>query len=195
MPSLADIRVFEHGRWWISFNFPVKRNKRNLKHGLSGSRAYEAYHSAKQRCENPKATNYKNYGARGILFLWPSFDVFFAEMGNPPPGMSLDRKNNNGHYESGNCRWATILEQRNNRRDNRILAAFGRTKTINQWARELKMYHTTITSRLTRGWSDEQALSVPVRPLLRRTARAQPEEPVGAGGYVERRVGGSWRRE
>jgi hypothetical protein len=108
---------------------PAKRGC--VRHGACKTKEYIAYQNAKQRCENPKDKSYKNYGQRGILFLWPSFEVFFAEMGEAPLGTSLDRINNQGHYESDNCRWATAEEQSNNRRDNRLLTAFGRTQAIN----------------------------------------------------------------
>jgi hypothetical protein len=76
----------------------------------------EIYDSARQRCTNPNSQNWKNYGGRGIRFLFTSFEQFFAELGPRPAGMSLDRKNNDGNYEPGNVRWATASEQRRNQR-------------------------------------------------------------------------------
>jgi hypothetical protein len=146
---------------------------KNAVHGLWNTRVYRAYQSAKQRCENPKNASYEYYGARGIRFLWPNFEAFFATMGHPPPSASLDRKNPNGHYEPGNCRWATDVEQSNNRRDNRVLAAFDRTQTINEWARELNIPRNTLIDRLRRGMSDEQALAAPVRSY---TFRIRPKK-------------------
>src|SRR5208337_1584384 len=78
----------------------------------------EAYSSARQRCTNPKNPGYPNYGGRGIEFRFQSFGQFIDALrtpGNPSglrpsPEHSLDRKNNNGHYEAGNIRWATIKQ-------------------------------------------------------------------------------------
>lgn len=84
---------------------------------------YRAWESAKQRCFNPNAKGYANYGGRGIRMCdeWRSnFTAFITYMGPRPYGSSLDRINNNGNYEPGNCRWATRVVQRNNRRDSVI---------------------------------------------------------------------------
>jgi hypothetical protein len=71
-----------------------------------------------QRCNNPKATNYKYYGGRGITVCdrWHSFINFLADMGERPAGMTLDRIDVNGKYEPSNCRWTTSSEQQQNKR-------------------------------------------------------------------------------
>ena len=73
------------------------------------------------RCENPNATRYADYGGRGITVCdrWHDFAGFLADMGEQPPGLTLDRKDNDGNYEPGNCRWATRAEQNRNQRPRR----------------------------------------------------------------------------
>lgn len=79
--------------------------------------AYKCYHSAKQRCCNPKATGYQNYGGRGIKFLFENFNHFLLCVGpRPSKYHTLERINNSGNYEWGNVRWATWSEQALNRR-------------------------------------------------------------------------------
>ena len=75
---------------------------------------YKAYQMAKYRCTNPRCPSFKDYGGRGIEFRFTSFKQFFALLGPRPEGMSLDRIENDGHYEPGNVRWATPSQQQNN---------------------------------------------------------------------------------
>ena len=87
-----------------------------------------AYDQAKFRCTNPNAPGYQNWGGRGIRFLYTSKRQFIADVGRKPsyertpggrPLYTLDRENNNGNYEPGNCRWATYNQQARNRRERR----------------------------------------------------------------------------
>jgi len=81
------------------------------KHGMSRTPEYNAYMGAMRRCSSDV-----DYHGRGIEFKFTSFEQFFAELGPRPKGKSLDRKDNDGHYEPGNVRWATAKQQRANQR-------------------------------------------------------------------------------
>jgi hypothetical protein len=87
---------------------------RRLKH----TRVYDCWVGMRQRCYNPNNNSYADYGGRGITVCerWHRFANFFADMGHPPRGKSLDRINVNGNYEPGNCRWASVFEQARNKR-------------------------------------------------------------------------------
>lgn len=118
-------------------------------HGMTGTRVHTVWQNIVQRCTDSNHPRYKDYGGRGITVCerWQSdFAAFLADMGEPPPGMTLDREDNNGHYEPGNCRWATPTEQANNRRTNRVFEG----KTIKQWSRELGIKYPTLMSRMNR---------------------------------------------
>lgn len=94
-----------------------------LKHGQSWppTKTYRSWLTMMTRCNNPKFPRYRDYGGRGISVCqeWHKFQAFFEDMGNRPEGKTLDRINNDGNYEPGNCRWATPLEQRHNCRPKR----------------------------------------------------------------------------
>lgn len=116
------------------------------------------------RCRDPSATGYHRYGGRGIRVCdrWLEFNNFFADMGSRPPGRSLDRVNNDGDYEPGNCRWATNSQQANNRSDTRYIEAFGERLTAAAWASRYGIAAPLIRSRLRYDWSPEEAVSLPV---------------------------------
>lgn len=142
-------------------------------HGLTGGRShanrlYSIWRNMKQRCYNPKAAKYNNYGGRGIAVCeeWINSYVSFHEwaMANGySDNLTLDRIENNGNYEPLNCRWSTNQEQSNNTRFNRLLTYNEETKTLAQWADEIGLNFTTLKCRLDDyGWDLEKALNAPV---------------------------------
>lgn len=87
-------------------------------HGMFGRPIYRLWAAMIARCENKKVACYPRYGGRGIRVCpeWHSFEAFYADMGERPPGKSLDRIDNDGPYCKANCRWATATEQALNTR-------------------------------------------------------------------------------
>jgi hypothetical protein len=114
-----------------------------------------------QRCTNPKNPSFERYGGRGITVCerWRDFAAFQADMGEPPAGLTLDRKDNDLGYQPENCRWATDAEQTRNTRRNRRLTLDGRTQCMSDWARELGIRQQLISRRLSDGWPVERALA------------------------------------
>jgi len=119
-----------------------------------------------RRCYNQEDEAYHNYGGRGITVCPRWFDDelglvnFINDMGaRISTQYSIDRIDNNGNYEPGNCRWATTLEQGRNRRNNKILTYNGRSLCQSEWAAELGISSGSLQSRFKAGWSLEKALT------------------------------------
>jgi len=129
---------------------------------------YWAWMGMRSRCNSPLNKDFYKYGGRGIKVCgrWDEFPNFIADMGPRPEGSySIDRIDNDGNYEPGNCRWATILEQNRNKRNINNMTHLGETMCLYAWAKRLGISPATITSRLSRGESAERAL----RPARRYT--------------------------
>lgn len=86
-------------------------------HGMSYTDTFRIWQGLFQRCQNPKCKAYKYYGGRGIKIAdkWKTFEGFYEDMGNRPSNLQLDRINNDGNYEPGNCRWVTCKVNNSNR--------------------------------------------------------------------------------
>jgi hypothetical protein len=136
-----------------------------FKHGYYKDPVYDVWKQMKLRCNNPTNTQYFNYGGRGISVCdrWiESFENFYEDMGKAPDGMSLDRIDNSGDYSLENCRWATRLDQANNRRTNIYVTIFGVTKSFKDICREFDFNYTLSVARYGRyGWNILSALLVP----------------------------------
>ncbi len=132
----------------------------NTKHGMFGTRTYNIWGKMIQRCTNPKVYNFDDYGGRGITVCarWRKFENFFADMGEAPDGLSIERKENDKGYKPGNCEWATCKKQNNNRRSNAFITHGGETKTIQQWAEDKGIEPSLLRWRLKVGkWPTSRA--------------------------------------
>lgn len=124
---------------------------------------YKCWITIRNRCNNNKNKDYLKYGGRGVKVCdrWNLFENFLLDMGRRPENcVSLDRVNNDGHYEPGNCRWSTSKEQANNRSNNVTLTLNGETLSIAQWSRKLQIPISTIKNRKVKGLADEFCLSI-----------------------------------
>lgn len=132
-----------------------------------------SYDSMRYRCFTRTSPSYHRYGWRGIgiCVRWNSFENFLADMGlRPSRAHSLDRINNDGHYEPNNCRWATWKVQGQNKSTTKFLEHDGKRLCIAEWARIIGMTHGGLSQRLKNGMTVEQALTTPVRSTRPRKA-------------------------
>ena len=138
---------------------------------MYGTPTYHSWHGMLDRCRNPNHIKYKHYGGRGITVcdLWLKFENFFADMGEKPKGLTLDRKDNDGNYELNNCRWITQKEQCRNMRGNWDPITYkGESKLPVEFAEIHGIDPGTLKSRLLRGWSTERAIETPINTRCRR---------------------------
>lgn len=116
---------------------------RITKHRLCESKTYSIWEAMIQRTLNPKCPAYKHYGARGISVAheWMCFEGFYADMGDQPPGLTLDRVDNDKGYSKNNCRWVTQEAQCRNTRRTRLteqLVRYLRVLDKSQFKEELQ---------------------------------------------------------
>lgn len=130
---------------------------RAVHHGMAGSRTYLSWSNAKARCYNPKNKRFADYGGRGIAMCdrWrASFEAFLSDMGERPHGMTLDRKDVNGNYEPGNCRWATQSEQTTNTRNQKWIEVGGERLSLKQFAEREGVDYKSLWSRVRKTGRD-----------------------------------------
>ena len=140
----------------------------HLTHGRPlTDKTYQCWLNMRRRCTDETQPRYDRYGGRGIKVCerWQSFENFLADMGEKPRGKSLDRyPDNDGDYESSNCRWATPGQQNRNKSNNRLITFDGKTRTLQDWATHTGINQPSLHYRLSAGWSIKDALTVPVGP-------------------------------
>ena len=135
----------------------------NRTHGQTGTRLYKAWESMRQRCYNPKKDHYKDYGGRGIVVCdeWLNdFQAFYdwAMANGYAENLTLDRMDADGNYCPENCRWATVKEQQNNRRNNHLITYNGETHTIAEWSEIVGVNRNTLKGRIRKGLPIEEVL-------------------------------------
>lgn len=141
------------------------------KHGETKTRLHKIWSSMHERCEREKHLHYSDYGGRGISVCeeWKDYIPFakWARNNGYSDNLTLDRIDVNGNYEPSNCRWVTMKEQHNNKRNNRILLYHGETYTLTQLAEKVGINKTTLKERINLGWSIEDAVNRPIRQRTR----------------------------
>jgi hypothetical protein len=141
---------------------------------MEGTALYNVWAGMIQRCENPKGKAFHRYGGCGIKVCpeWRnSFEAFYRDMGPKPPHASIDRLDNDGNYEPGNCEWSTPKRQSRNRSTSKMIEYRGVIRSGAEWA-EIKGFHRKlVVNRLSAGWSVEDALTKPLRISRKRNKR------------------------
>lgn len=134
-------------------------------HGLSHLREYRIWRAMMARCFCPSNNRYENYAARGITVCeaWRTFESFILGMGRAPEGnFTIERIDNDGNYEPGNCCWATTKEQARNRRSTFYVVFKGVRRSLAEHAEACGVAYKTAWKRIRiYGWSPEQALTTP----------------------------------
>lgn len=164
--TVANINNMRNGHTKSCGCMKAAGGERSVKHGHSRkkgfNRTYSIYRDMRTRCENPKYREFHLYGGRGITVCerWrQGYEFFLADMGERPPGMSLERERVNEGYSPDNCKWATDEEQANNKRNNVVIEYNGKRLTIAQWSRELNVKAGTLYHRASKGWPPEKILA------------------------------------
>ncbi len=135
------------------------------KHGKSKSKAYAHWCNMITRCENPDPdrTGHDSYFGMEIGPELRTFEGFYAALGDPSPGMSVDRIDNTKGYVVGNVRWANTVTQQRNKTNNRMLTLNGETRCAAEWCEIKNIPWGRLKMRLKRGWSVDRALTTPPR--------------------------------
>ena len=135
-------------------------------HGMSKTAEFSIGQGMRSRCDNPDNPAYHNYGGRGISYCqrWAKFENFLEDMKvRPSRRHSLDRVNNEGNYEPGNCRWATKVQQCRNMRKTVMITYRDQTKSALDWDEFLGFTLGTVRNRrLVLGWSVERTIETPL---------------------------------
>jgi len=136
---------------------------RGVTHGKHATKTWRAWKAMKSRCTDTGRPQWKDYGGRGITFCdrWKSFEPFLEDMGECPPGMTLDRIDNNGNYEPGNCRWTTPQIQHRNRRSNAWVVLDGERMIFTDACKAIGRKASTLSvAMLRRGLTHQEVIDL-----------------------------------
>lgn len=143
----------------------MKNNDLRVKHKMSNTRPYNIYYGIRRRCYNVKDIGYARYGAKGIFMSkdWQTFEGFWKDMKETYfDGAEIDRIDNTKGYSKENCRWATELEQSQNRRCIKKYSYEGKEMSLSEWGRHLNISFSMLKDRIyTSKWSFEKAIKTP----------------------------------
>lgn len=130
---------------------------------------YHSWLHMRARCLNHRSPAFPRYGGRGIQICerWSSFELFLEDMGPRPADTTLDRIDNNGNYEPGNCRWGSRTQQANNTSRTRFIEFMDERLSVRDWSDRTGLKVATIHTRLRFGWTPERILSEPVHTETR----------------------------
>ena len=156
--------AYRQGMIYHGFNIIKPVSENDIYNDKRLRKIWESMHA---RCEYEKHPQYYNYGGRGIKVdaEWLEYIPFakWAFKNGYSEELTIDRIDPDGMYEPENCRWATIKEQANNKRNNRIVVYREQRYTLTELAEQIGMNKTTLKERLNNGWRVEDAVERPVR--------------------------------
>jgi len=136
-------------------------------HGDTYTSLFHRWGRMKERCYNPKHRAYHRYGGRGIKICkeWLKYENFkkWALANGYSDELSIDRIDNDGNYEPSNCRWVTNDIQNRNKSTSVLITYNGETLSCAEWSRKLGKTNNIVTKRLAMGWSEKDAITVPIR--------------------------------
>lgn len=167
---LCDLRRATRSCGCLRRELAKTRSLQLSTHGMSKTPEYRVWERMLARCCKSADPAYRNYGGRGISVCvrWQNFVNFIHDIGlRPSASHTLERLDNDGNYEPGNCVWATRRSQARNRRTNRMLTFRGMTKCLAEWSSETGIGRQVIYDRLRSGWSVQDALTVPTAKRMK----------------------------
>lgn len=149
------------------------RSSTHRTHGGSRDKLYKAWHEMRSRCQIPTHPAYPGYGGRGITVApeWEEYAVFARDIGpRPSAAHTIDRINNDEGYKPGNVRWATKVQQAQNRRSSRLITFKGETRCLKEWSEKLGFPYAALGARIRGGMPVAEAFTRPVQLKPRRSA-------------------------